>query len=50
MLTCAGRRQVEIARELGISQASVWQRLNTARRKLLRVVPPLEVLREMALV
>jgi DNA-binding CsgD family transcriptional regulator len=48
MFTCAGWRQGDIARELGISRTSVWRRLDTARRKLVRVVPPLEVLREIA--
>jgi DNA-binding CsgD family transcriptional regulator len=48
MLTCAGRRQCDIARELGISSTGVWRHLDTARRKLVRVVPPLDVLREIA--
>jgi DNA-binding CsgD family transcriptional regulator len=48
MFTCAGQRQREIAVALGISQAAVWRLLDIARRKLVRVVPPLEVLREVA--
>ncbi len=48
MFTCAGRRQCDIARVLGISHAGVQHHLETARRKLVRIVPPPEVLREIA--
>jgi DNA-binding NarL/FixJ family response regulator len=45
MLTCAGCTQRTIAAAVGICQASVSRELDTARRKLVRVVPPPEVLR-----
>ena len=45
MLTVVGRRQREIASVLGISQPCVSRQLEIARRKMVRLAPPLEVLR-----